>query len=114
MPQEYLRNYRSVVTATIQHDFDHALITHFLFILRNDTVSPSHQVNGCNDDILDILVIPNPSNASTICDDNSVSRGIVEVNNAEQHGFKLAIITNSPQVTLSSSSILIKVVLSHS
>jgi hypothetical protein len=58
------------------------------------------QVNGCNDDILDILVVPpNPEDSlDIITDSNTISQGIVEGNLLEEKKFLLALLTNSPQV----------------
>lgn len=58
------------------------------------------QVNGCNDDILDILVIP-PTVEDTldiIADSNTISQAIVEGNMLQDKKFLLALLTNSPQV----------------
>ena len=71
---------------------------------------PIRQVSGCNDDILDILVIPQPegslplteTTSDRIADNNSISQSIVEGNrqNATEKKFLLAIITNSSQIRL--------------
>jgi hypothetical protein len=73
-----------------------ALIFSLNFSLNNVSKSPSirrkegddqenllvstKQVNGCNDDILDILVVPpNPEDSlDIITDSNTISQGIVE------------------------------------
>ena len=76
------------------------------------------QVSGCNDDILDILVIPQISthtqnaednnednenddeNKMKISDNNSISKAIMNANQEikKEKKFLLALITNSPQV----------------
>jgi hypothetical protein len=58
---------------------------------------------GCNDDILDIILIPSANkDMDVIADDNSLSQAIVKGNTDDQEKkFQLALITNSPQVRTS-------------
>lgn len=58
-------------------------------------------MNGCNDDILDILVIPTQpdDHSDMITDSNTISQGIVEGNILDKKKFTLALLTNSPQVS---------------
>ena len=83
---------------------------------KNECLVPVRQVSGCNDDILDILVIPQISthtqnteennedndheNKMQISDNNSISKAIMNANQEikKEKKFLLALITNSPQV----------------
>jgi hypothetical protein len=78
----------------------------YLFIRRKEgddkdnLLVSTKQVNGCSDDILDILVIPpNPEgNPDIITDSNTISQAIAEGNLLDEKKFLLALLTNSPQV----------------
>jgi hypothetical protein len=68
--------------------------------LGADSLIPAKQLIGCNDDILDIVLIPSiEKDMDVIADDNTLSQAIVKGNADDQEKkFQLALITNSPQV----------------